>query len=333
MRVAIVGAGFAGLALCWHLLKSGRCAVSLFDGKGVGGGASGISGGLLHPYPGECGRRSRYAEEALGATKELLQIAEEAMALPVANYEGIMRLAQHQEQREHLMQRISAFKDIEQVGEGAFLIKSGVTVYPSLYLEGLWRACRHRGALLYQREIDSLEDLEGYDRVILACGAGISRFLPSSAPRLKMVKGQILTCGWHASLPPLTRSLIAKGYIALSEKPEICYLGATFERDFTSERADPQWAIEELIPKMEPFFPMVRELPILACRTALRVVQQGSYLPLIKQMSERCWLFTALGSRGLLYHAYFADLLSRILLGSQNVLPFFKSGHVHERNP
>jgi hypothetical protein len=78
----VLGAGFAGLSVAWHLLKvlscfsvlaffhcqrqhrlkptdavwlqhspkDSRVSVDVYDENGVGGGASGVSGGLLHPY-------------------------------------------------------------------------------------------------------------------------------------------------------------------------------------------------------------------------------------------------------------------------------------------
>ena len=53
-RFAIVGGGFAGCAVAWHLLAAARSgapiAVALFDGAGLGGGASGAAAGLLHPF-------------------------------------------------------------------------------------------------------------------------------------------------------------------------------------------------------------------------------------------------------------------------------------------
>lgn len=51
MNIAIIGAGFSGLALAYFLLQS-SAHVTLFDAVGIGGGASGIATGLLHPYPG-----------------------------------------------------------------------------------------------------------------------------------------------------------------------------------------------------------------------------------------------------------------------------------------
>ncbi len=67
MKIAIIGAGFAGLAGAYYL--SEHFQVTLFDLKGIGGGASGISSGLLHPYPGEKGRRSWHAARGFGSNK------------------------------------------------------------------------------------------------------------------------------------------------------------------------------------------------------------------------------------------------------------------------
>nr|CAB3469634.1 unnamed protein product [Digitaria exilis] len=54
LRYAVLGAGFAGLSVAWYLLKhsprDSRVSVDIYDENGVGGGASGVSGGLLHPY-------------------------------------------------------------------------------------------------------------------------------------------------------------------------------------------------------------------------------------------------------------------------------------------
>ena len=50
----MIGAGFAGIAVAWHLLQAATLQqpvhVEVFDAHGVAAGASGAAAGLLHPY-------------------------------------------------------------------------------------------------------------------------------------------------------------------------------------------------------------------------------------------------------------------------------------------
>ncbi|XP_042507374.1 uncharacterized protein LOC122083581 isoform X2 [Macadamia integrifolia] len=54
LRLAVLGAGFAGLSVAWHLLelasKDLSLCIDIYDEVGIGGGASGVAGGLVHPY-------------------------------------------------------------------------------------------------------------------------------------------------------------------------------------------------------------------------------------------------------------------------------------------
>ncbi|CAM0913098.1 unnamed protein product [Alopecurus aequalis] len=81
LRYAVLGAGFAGLSVAWHLLKhspkDSRVSVDVYDENGVGGGASGVSGGLLHPYSPKAKLLWRGAE-FWKESMDLLRIAEQA---------------------------------------------------------------------------------------------------------------------------------------------------------------------------------------------------------------------------------------------------------------
>jgi glycine/D-amino acid oxidase-like deaminating enzyme len=279
MKIAIVGAGFAGLAAAYEL--SDNHVVTLFDEKGIGGGASGASSGLLHPYPGEKGRRSWYADEAIAATKELLKVAEKTLGKSVANYNGILRLGPC----------LNPGPDVEKLGEDRFLIKSGITVFPELYLEGLWRACEKRGVKLVLQRIASLKELDSFDQVILAVGAGIRNFPECHQLKINFVKGQVLTCTIDE---PLERSISAKRYTALTPSKEICHIGATYERDFIDELPNVEIAKQLLQP----------ETAILDCKAGIRVTNPAHYFPIVEKINPKTWVITALGSRGLLYHAY-----------------------------
>ncbi|WJZ98265.1 hypothetical protein VitviT2T_016804 [Vitis vinifera] len=81
VRCALLGAGFAGLSVAWHLLqhssKELRVCIDIYDEVGIGGGASGVSGGLLHPYSPKAKLLWRGAE-CWKESLNLLSIAEAA---------------------------------------------------------------------------------------------------------------------------------------------------------------------------------------------------------------------------------------------------------------
>ena len=113
MKIAIVGAGFAGLSIAWNLLAQLPCEVMIFDPKGIGGGASGIATGLLHPYVGEQGRRSVLADEGMQASKELIAEVEKRINAPIALHERIIRYVQNDEQRAMFHSHCEKYGDVK----------------------------------------------------------------------------------------------------------------------------------------------------------------------------------------------------------------------------
>ncbi|KAF3452997.1 hypothetical protein FNV43_RR03430 [Rhamnella rubrinervis] len=174
LRYAVLGAGFAGLSVAWHLLrgtaKDLNVCIDIFDEFGIGGGASGVSGGLLHPYSpkakllwrgAECWNESlkllSIAEAALGS-KEIAQLDPEFQGLLVRR-RGILRPAVS-------MKNLTLFNDnaqnclascrIETVDKvaaqalvpylsvpfnTAFYMPEAVNIHPLRYLQALYLAC------------------------------------------------------------------------------------------------------------------------------------------------------------------------------------------------
>lgn len=288
MRIAVVGAGFAGLSAAWHLSPFHQ--VTLFDQKGIGCGASGVAAGLLHPYPGVKGNLSWHALEAMQAARKLLNVAERQLDHPVANYKGIIKRGQC----------LGAQADVEVLGENLYLIRSGITVFVNLYLDGLWKACAAAGVKLQVQTIDSLHELERFDLIILCAGYGIRHFPECHPLRINFVKGQALTCRLEK---PMVRSEAAKTYTALTEDPAICHVGGTYERTFLNNLPELETAVRLLEPKH----------PVLSCQAGVRVTNPAHYFPLLEKVTPKCWALTAFGSRGLLYHGYMGEKLKAAL--------------------
>lgn len=281
MKILVRGAGFAGLATCWHLLEAGH-HVSLYDPKGIGGGASGVSPGLLHRYPGAKPRR---ADDSL--TRELLAIAGPASHTP----KPILRLPQSPEQEALFRTLATQYDDLSY--DRGLLIHSALTVHPLPYLNGLWSACLARGATWGETP----SDIE-----ILAIGAASDLVNP--------IKGQVLRLAWP-DIPPLPYNLIGRKYLVMGDG--WCDIGATYEHNFTSPEPDLEIARELLLPDAIAMVPELENAPILDCRAGVRASPPGHFPPIIKQLDSRRWLYTGLGSKGLLYHATFAHQLVSLL--------------------
>lgn len=113
--------------------------------------------------------------------------------------------------------------------------------------------------------------------------------------------------------------MIGKGYIAKSSQG--CILGSTYERAFSSEEPDRQRAEEEILPKIAAFYPEAKSWQIETCLAGVRLARRGHYFPIVRKLDERKWIFTALGSRGLLYHAFLGKMLaSAVVRSDENML-------------
>lgn len=81
-KTAVVGAGFAGVALAFELLEGANARgtaldVTLIDARGIAGGASGVAAGLLHPYTPR-GKVIWRGREGVAAAKRLISLAVKA---------------------------------------------------------------------------------------------------------------------------------------------------------------------------------------------------------------------------------------------------------------
>lgn len=324
MRVAIVGAGFSGLAVCWHLLHQYRSiGITLFDPNGVGGGASGIAAGMLHPYAGAHAKYNRWGEEGMVATRRLLKISETFLQEPVAAYTGALRLAVSEDQKEDYASCARRYPSVHWYTseisrryiselpelEGIF-IEEGITVFPDRYLKGLWLACSAQGVILEKSACKNLSDLTDFDLIIVAAGASIISFAELRHLPVRIIKGQILELAWPEYIPPLPFPLNSLGYLVMHPSMRSCYAGATYERDYTSLLPDLSVAAPEILSKIEPIFPPIKSMKIIDCRAGARV-STSTHLPIYQQISEKCWVISGMGSKGLLYHGLMAENLCR----------------------
>jgi glycine/D-amino acid oxidase-like deaminating enzyme len=332
MKIAIVGAGFCGLAVTWHLLNHDpsfpHLKIHLFDSKGIGKGASGIAAGLLHPYSGAHAKLNWRGQEGFQATKELLVVASEALGRSVtAQDEGILRLALNDEQLADFQLCATRYPhdtqwlDVaacQKLAPGSapvpgLWIRKGLTIYSSLYLKGLWKACAQKGVKFEQNTIHSLKELAEFDCTIVTAGAETLQLPELASLPLSLVKGQVLEFSWPRNHAPLSCALNAHVYMLMTETRTSCLVGSTYERGHQTASIDIELAEREILPKAFELFPPLKEGALLNCYAGMRAVTSNHH-PLMQQLSPKLWALTGMGSKGLLYHALFAKELVQNLI-------------------
>lgn len=301
MYIAVVGAGFAGLATAWFLKKNPGIQVDLFDERGVGGGASGIAAGLLHPYVGEEGKRSQGGSLALQESVSLIESVQDFVGKRVMK-NGLIRYLPLACQQKQFEEHEKIHGDVRRLSIDRFWIDSGYTVDCPLYLNGLWNMLEEKGSRLHKEAVNSTEEIlkKGYDAVLIAAGKGSLGMGGVGAISASLVKGQVLigSFGKRATLPEV--SLVGKGYIAIQERK--CILGSTYEK-ISDPAPDLELCRNQLFPKLLQIYPDLDLIEGLEAKAAFRVCMRGHYFPLLRKESDRVWVLTGLGSRGLLYHA------------------------------
>lgn len=327
MHIAIIGAGLCGLATAWYLLNDtpscSPLSITIFEAKEIGAGASGIAAGLLHPYAGAHAKLNWRGKEGREATLQLLKMASKILQQPVFVDTGILRLALSEQQNLDYIKCANTYpEDVHWLTAEECLhkypyltpspglwIKQGIVVKSKLYLQGLWQACAQKGAILTQKRINTLEELKNFDRIIVATGASSRLFPETASLPLSIIKGQILELEWPASLPPLPFAVNSHSYLLMGHTNRTCLAGATFERPPFSDGPDLEVAKAKILPEVTAMLPALASAKIIECHTGLRAAAPH-HRPLIEKRDPKTWVFTGMGSKGLLYHALMAKELA-----------------------
>lgn len=321
MRIAIVGAGFCGMATAWFLTQNGNHEITIFDPNGIGKGASGVAAGLLHPYAGSQAKKNIRADEGMAATHRLLKISEAALNEPVIVTQGLIRLAISQKQKEDFAKVANLYQDVhwltaEECGQklgiagvhpGIF-IDSAVVVDCEKYLQGLWKICKDHGVVLEKKAIRSLSELAHFDKILVTMGAAAKSLPELSAIKVTPIKGQVLEMRWPEGLPPLKFPISSQAYVLMQDGGKRCIAGASYERHFESEEPDQASALEEIMPKLQSYLPEMGAELVIGCRAGVRA-SAPRHQPLLQKIDGKSWLLTGMGSKGLLYHALYAEEL------------------------
>lgn len=311
-EICVVGGGLAGLAVAYFLQETGAHQVTVYDG-GDNKGASYIAAGLMHPFIGSKGLLSEQGLEGMQASRELLEVADKALGGESVFKEGLYRVAMNGFQKTMFSRWSRKLPDLvrqlseEEVechphilgGGPVYEIKCGVSVTMPRYLVGLRRAFEALGGS-YIKGWVSQSDIKQRGQVIYAVGRHLDKFSVLGDLNIHMFKGQLLLADKPCDTS-LEKAIIGRGYV--SESAGQIVIGSTYEKGKCDELIDQDFAIADIMPKLATFASLKHPLNICGVRAGVRVVNKDHYFPIAKRVSNREYVITGMGSRGLLYHA------------------------------
>lgn len=300
MKIAIIGSGLAGMGAAYYLQELfPNASFTFFDKDGLGGATSRIATGLLHPYPGKHARLSKDGHEAYQMTLELINVASKHTSLKIVDKSPIEKVVLDDD---HFLDQ---YDDVEKIAPDRYVIKSAATVFTQNYIEGLYASIKNKE--FKEEKVEDIHELDTFDVVIIAAGFGVKDFALKDI-LVRYNKGQVLKARYA-----LNRGLLGGGYIAKTIDPDIVHVGSTYEREELSFEPRKEKAIALIKKHMQPFFPDFDNMQFIDCKAGIRVTSSVNNLPIVKRLSEKKYLFTALGSRGLLYHAFYGKKLAEIV--------------------
>lgn len=290
MSCVVIGAGLAGLSSAYFLQKKG-VKVTVFhtpEKKAT----SAIFVGILYQYPGRWGKKSDFAEVAYAASKELILEVEKKTGRKVILSSGVIK---------KFATRLKKYPDVT-MHNGDAHIDDGLTIDMREYLAGLKELIGAQNII--EKKIENLSEVEG--KVIIAAGYGGKDLFTLEG--LKYSKGQQYV--GKKNVGDFSHgSVVSRGHISFMGGDKVCF-GSTYEAIFVDDEVDEMIALSDIQKKIEPWYGSLDDVKERKFASGIRVGQDTSYLPLLKQVDENTFIFTALGSRGLLYHAYYGKILA-----------------------
>ncbi|MCH9617069.1 MAG: tRNA 5-methylaminomethyl-2-thiouridine biosynthesis bifunctional protein MnmC [Chlamydiia bacterium] len=290
MSCVVVGSGIAGLSAAYFLQKRGLKVTIYSSEKKLA--ASNIFIGILYRYPGRWGKKSKFADDAYLSSKQLIDLVEKESGRKVIVSKGVIK---------KFAPRLKKFADVKMEGGDAY-IDDALSIDMREYREGLKDIIGRDNFV--EKEIRSLSEIDGPK--VIACGHGVKELVACSG--LMYRKGQQYQ--GRKKLPHSEYgSVVGRGHISFLEDDRVC-LGSTYETEFEHDGVDKDFAVREINKKIEPWYGPLSGARDKKFVSGVRVGQDTTYLPLVEKIDRDTFLFTGLGSRGLLYHAYYGKILA-----------------------
>lgn len=342
----ILGGGVAGLSLARSLLEHEK-RVTLLDTVGIGQGASGTPAALGNPATGPKAKLIWRAESCYKALQHQLNLASLQSEEPVFQMSGVLRPALDEKQARKMKKQFEAtdwprgwaewldrttIKRLDPgicCAEGGVWLPVGLTIDAYRYMQQLCSYLQGMGlkyivsrGYLLNRESDGWTlQLKGNEKhhvsnIIDCTGQGtVDSHYWESVP-LEPVKGQLAVFDIEKQIPG-RYALAAGGYIARFSENRIM-VGSTYEHDFQTTEPTEEGA-DQLKEKLRRLLPYLEGHTHRVKSWADVRVSAHDHMPVIGAHPERegLYLFTGLGSKGMLYSAHLADCFAEHLMKEQ----------------
>lgn len=337
---AILGAGIAGISIARSLSEKGL-NVLLLDKSDAGSGASGAPLALLNPATGRRAKKAWEAEKCLYKSVDVLKNLQMKTTDPVFAQNSVVRPAIEKNLAKDFRESPQKYewpdswiewldKDIIKelipgvaCHEGGLRISPAATVHLPNYIKASILDLTEKGIRYIGNTNPNIVRAEsGWDiqigeynfsasYLIHTAGKGIMDFVEWDFLNLECVKGQTLSVFFQDEIP-FRCSISAMGYIAhLPAYPRMLVIGSTYEHSFDHVNPDPEGK-EYLLKKMRTILPGLSiDITGFEQWSGARM-STSNYLPVIGEHPQikNLFVFTGLGSKGLMYGQHCADLLA-----------------------
>ncbi|CAM8984408.1 unnamed protein product [Rhodiola kirilowii] len=290
--------------------RDSHVRVDIYDEVGLGGGASVVSGGLIHPYSPKAAKLLWKGKECWTECLELLRVAEEASALDELKNKsentdgfrvrrrGILRPELSMKNLDVLSEnarnclpscRIQSINqdasknlipNLSTPCDAAFYLPDAVNINPQRYIQALFLACQNlvqEAADLGQGEKELQLHKSSINKLI-----DLDYLLPELSGRLPLrtCRGVIA----HMQLPEFAAnsnignspSILSDAWLAVQNSSSL-YMGATWDwksrnysRDVSGEEASR--ALEELLPKASVIYPCIKDWEFSGAMAGVRAM-------------------------------------------------------------
>lgn len=348
----ILGAGIAGLSLADALSERGK-SVCLIERNHIGAGASGTPGALVNPATGRRATKTWQAENCYKAIRANLEKVESFSDLQFYQNNGLLRPAlspkmarkmSEQYEKNHWPEGWCSWLSEKEIKErhpgiecveGGLWLPIGLTVDPGEYLRALGRYLQSRevhiitGQHAKPREHNSHWTLELSDRKIkadrLVYATGYHALSVSYWKEIPLhpIKGQVMRFRKTGGPLAFSHSISSLGYLANIGDHHSFVQGSTYEHDFDELKSD-DYGEEYLRGRLRKTLPGLEKEVIAEQGWAGVRMSTPNKKPVLGRHHAipHLYLFTGLGSKGLMYGKFLADHYADYLLEGT---PLFKA--------